>query len=44
MTEKRNQNKVVIPKITLPKAPRIPRGPTIRWDIDYAKLFRGKKK
>jgi hypothetical protein len=38
------------PKINLPKVKidipkvRVPRGPTVRWSIDYDKLLRGKKK
>ena len=37
------------PLTSMPKAAdipkiRIPRGPTIRWDIDYSKIFKNRRK
>jgi len=43
MTEKRRQIRVIIPKVQIPRI-RVPRGPTIRWDIDYDNLFKNRRK
>lgn len=35
---------VKLPRVQLPKINRVPRGRTVRWDIDYGKLFKNRGK
>jgi len=45
MVQKKNPIKLKSIKIKIPKSKilRLPRGPTVRWDINYGKLFKKKK-